>query len=160
MSRIRIYELAKEAGMSGKALADKLLELGFDIKGHSSSVDDETAVSIRNALQKSAHSERTEKRVAGEGDRQTVIRRKSTVIRRRPATVVDDASDVEMEAEQPAEAIETKVAEVQAPAVTADAEPHVDVTPQHIAESGITKPPASLRNSCRTEREYADIKTG
>jgi translation initiation factor IF-2 len=143
MSRIRIYELAKEAGMSGKALADKLLELGFDIKGHSSSVDDETAVSIRNALQKAAHSERTEKRGAGEGDRQTVIRRKSTVIRRRPATVVDDASDVEVEAEQPAEAIETKVAEVQAPAVTAAAEPHVDVTPQHVPERGITKPPAS-----------------
>ena len=50
MSRIRIYELAKEAGMSSKVLADKLLEQGYDIKGHSSTVYDETAEKIRGTI--------------------------------------------------------------------------------------------------------------
>ncbi|CAG37342.1 translation initiation factor IF-2 [Desulfotalea psychrophila] len=50
MSRIRIYELAKEAGMSGKAFADKLIKKGYQIKGHSSTVDDATADEIRRTF--------------------------------------------------------------------------------------------------------------
>ena len=61
MSRIRVYELAKEAGMSSKALTDKLIEAGYDIKGHSSSVDDEAAEKIRNTILKSANTELVEK---------------------------------------------------------------------------------------------------
>ncbi len=136
MSRIRVYELAKEAGMSSKALADKLLELGFDIKGHSSSVDDETAESIRNALQKSAHSERVDKRVAGAGesDRQTVIRRKSTVIRRRPVAVVDDTSGVELDSEHPVENPELQATEAQPTPPGAVDEQHVVVASHSISE--------------------------
>ncbi len=50
MSRVRVYELAKEVGMSGKDLADKLLAEGFDVRGHSSTVDVETAEKIRNTI--------------------------------------------------------------------------------------------------------------
>ena len=50
MSRVRIYELAKEAGMASKALADKLIALGYDIKGHSSTVDDDMALKIRTEV--------------------------------------------------------------------------------------------------------------
>jgi len=114
MSKIRVYELAKEAGMSSKALADKLLELGFDIKGHSSSVDDETAESIRNALRKSAHSERTDnKRAAVDSDKQALLRRKSTVIRRRPAATVEETATVESMPEHVQEAAEEKTVEQQ-----------------------------------------------
>jgi translation initiation factor IF-2 len=91
MSRIRVYELAKEAGMSGKELADKLVELGFDIKGHSSSVDDETAANIRNALRRAVASEKLERRVpADTGSKESVVRRKTTVIRRRPAAATGE----------------------------------------------------------------------
>lgn len=83
MSRIRVYELAKEAGMSSKALTDKLIEAGYDIKGHSSSVDDETAEMIRNTILKSTNTELVEKRIDSEKNRPTVIRRRATVIRRR-----------------------------------------------------------------------------
>ncbi|MFH0780372.1 MAG: translation initiation factor IF-2 [Pseudomonadota bacterium] len=134
MSKIRVYELAKEAGMSSKALADKLLELGFDIKGHSSSVDDETAESIRNALQKAAHSERVEKRVAGTGDRQTVIRRKATVIRRRPAAVIEESTDAEQESELPSELTETELAESEPTPVMAIDEPHVLTSPDNSSD--------------------------
>ncbi len=48
--KIRVYELAKEAGMKSKDLADKLIDLGYDIKGYSSSVDEETADKIRKEV--------------------------------------------------------------------------------------------------------------
>ena len=92
MSRVRIYELAKEAGMSSKALADKLMEEGYDIKGHSSTVDEETATQIRSSVLKDSNTEMVEKRIdAGEGG-STVIRRRATVIRRRPK-VEDEPED-------------------------------------------------------------------
>jgi len=52
MTKIRVYELAKEAGMKSTELADKLLELGYDIKGYNSTVDEETAEKIRNEVLK------------------------------------------------------------------------------------------------------------
>jgi N utilization substance protein A len=48
--KVKVYELAKEAGMKSKELADKLIELGYDIKGYSSSVDGETAEKIRQEV--------------------------------------------------------------------------------------------------------------
>lgn len=92
MSRIRVYELAKETGMSSKALTDKLVEMGFEIKGHSSTVDDETAEKIRNTVLKSGNTELVEKRIDSDHDRPTVIRRRTTVIRRR-AVAVDEVPE-------------------------------------------------------------------
>lgn len=101
MSRVRVYELAKEAGMSSKALADKLIELGFDIKGHSSTVDAEEAERIRETILKTSNTELVEKRISG-SKRPTVIRRRSTVIRRRPA-VDKEAVKEKVEEEAPSE---------------------------------------------------------
>ena len=117
MSRIRVYELAKEAGMSSKALTDKLIEQGFDIKGHSSSVDDETAETIRNTILKSANTELIEKRIDSDKDGATVIRRRATVIRRRPA-VVQETSEAESDTEP----------------VTAKVEEEVRATPKIVSE--------------------------
>jgi N utilization substance protein A len=49
-AKVKVYELAKEADMKSKELADKLIELGYDIKGYSSSVDSETAEKIRQEV--------------------------------------------------------------------------------------------------------------
>jgi len=95
MSKIRVYELAKEAGMSGKALADKLVELGFDIKGHSSSVDDETAARIRSALRRAVVNEKLELPTPADNARDAAVRRRTTVIRRRPAAVSPEEEAVE-----------------------------------------------------------------
>lgn len=100
MSRIRVYELAKEAGMSSKVLADKLLELGYDIKGHSSTVDDDAAEKIRETILKTTETELVEKRISGNTG-STVIRRRATVIRRKAVaeeTPLDDEKEsVEIE---------------------------------------------------------------
>ncbi len=103
MSRIRVYELAKEAGMSGKALADKLVELGFDIKGHSSSVDDETADRIRAALRRAVVNEKLEARPSNDAARDSAVRRRTTVIRRRPAAQADAVDDTPIETSPVAE---------------------------------------------------------
>ncbi len=92
MSRVRVYELAKEAGMSSKALAEKLIEQGYDIKGHSSTVDEETAEKIRTTMLKNSDSKLVEKRIDGKSGKggATVIRRRATVIRRPKKQVVEE----------------------------------------------------------------------
>lgn len=97
MSRIRVYELAKEAGMSSKALAEKLQAAGYDIKGHSSSVDEETAEEIRRTVLKSADTELVEKRIDSKKNKPTVIRRRATVIRRKAKVAEKSAEEVAKE---------------------------------------------------------------
>ena len=43
MSKIRVYQLAKELGISSKELIDKLKELSIEVNSHMSTVDDENA---------------------------------------------------------------------------------------------------------------------
>jgi translation initiation factor IF-2 len=103
MSKIRVYDLAKEAGMTSKELADKLIDLGYNIKSHSSTVDDEVADEIRRNILGTAETEVIEKRISTKG-RATIIRRRSHTVRRAPETPPP--------AEEPAEEkIEAKEAE-------------------------------------------------
>ncbi|MDX1776648.1 MAG: transcription termination factor NusA [Desulfobulbales bacterium] len=48
--KVRVYQLAKEAGMKSTELAEKLIELGYEIKGFNSAVDPETAAKIREEV--------------------------------------------------------------------------------------------------------------
>ncbi|MDP3479869.1 MAG: translation initiation factor IF-2 [Desulfoprunum sp.] len=89
MSRVRVYELAKEAGMSSKVLTDKLQEKGFDVKGPSSTVDADIAEKIRRTVLKQANTELVEKRISVDRSPE-IIKRKTTVIRRRSKVESDD----------------------------------------------------------------------
>jgi translation initiation factor IF-2 len=102
MSRVRIYELAKEAGMNSKVLADKLMEKGFAIKGPSSTVDADVADTIRKTVLRQANAELVEKPISADRG-QVVAQRKTTVIRRRPKSEpVENAEDqVAVEGEGP-----------------------------------------------------------
>ena len=81
MSKIRIYDLAKEAGMKSTELADKLIDLGYSIKGHSSTVADEVADEIRRNVLGTVETEVVEKRISTKG-RATIIRRRSQTVHR------------------------------------------------------------------------------
>ena len=50
MRKIRVYELAKEAGLDSKELTAKLIDLGFNIKAYNSTLDEETAEKVRAEL--------------------------------------------------------------------------------------------------------------
>ncbi len=103
MSRIRIHELAKEVGMASKVLVDKLIDLGYDIKGHSSTVDDDVANDIRSKVLGNVTTEVVEKRISSQGGA-TVIRRR-TRVRRQQAPPVEPPEPAEKptveEAEEP-----------------------------------------------------------
>lgn len=127
MSRVRIYELAKEAGMSSKALASKLIEQGYEIKGHSSTVDDETAEKIRNTVLKGTDTELVEKRISADAG-PTVIRRRSTIIRRK-------AKPEPEQAEPPQEEETVDAVDVEAKAVPGKKEKdEVEAEPDPAAE--------------------------
>src|SRR5210317_538298 len=81
MSKIRVYDLAKEAGIKSTELAEKLIDLGYNIKGHSSSVEDEVADEIRRNVLGTVETEVVEKRISTKG-RATIIRRRSQTVRR------------------------------------------------------------------------------
>ena len=54
LSKVRIYELAKETGLSNKEVLDRCAELGIDAKSHSSSVSEGDALRFRESLGKAA----------------------------------------------------------------------------------------------------------
>ncbi|MDD3813946.1 MAG: translation initiation factor IF-2 [Desulfocapsaceae bacterium] len=130
MSKVRIYELAKEAGMSSKMLIEKLHEQGYEIKGASSTVEDDIADKIRTTVLQSSKAEGGDKKSAAE-ETPAVVRR-TTVIRRRPAVVpeaeaVEEAPVVEGAAPEE-EKVQAQAADQQAvPEEIQEAEPDKDL---------------------------------
>jgi translation initiation factor IF-2 len=104
MGKKRIFELAKELGYQNRDMIDKLQKLGFDVKSHSSSVDEDD---VRTALSKAEEDRKArtdERRVS-----RTVIRRRSKdgdqqVVRRAAATEGQTRTVVRRRAAAPAEA--------------------------------------------------------
>ncbi|MFH2124369.1 MAG: translation initiation factor IF-2 [Pseudomonadota bacterium] len=116
MSKVRIYELAKEAGMSSKMLIEKLHEQGYEIKGASSTVEDDIADKIRATVFHLSKAEAADKKIAAEET--PAVTRRTTVIRRRPAVTqeveaVDDVPVVEEVAPEP-EQVQTQITDQQA----------------------------------------------
>ena len=123
MSKIRVYDLAKQLGMDNKELVDKLGQAGIEVKNHMSALDDaevrkfEESRSESEAEAKAPEVEVQEKRI-GSG----LIRRRSKVKK----VVVEEPPVEEIVAaeEKPAEAI---ISAATKPVVTAP-EPVVEET--------------------------------
>jgi len=188
MSRVRVYELAKEAGMGSKELADKLIAAGYEIKGHSSTVDEDTADKIRKTMFKKAGSkakprkkvkaaaktgtavkteakakaeaqdgtaaeagpetEKVERRIEGEGDQQsTVIRRRTTIIRRRAKADPDVEEggveeQLEAQGDEAGEAVAAEPVESEQQPEAAEAEDSAEVAESDEAEATPIEEPA------------------
>ncbi len=132
MSKVRVYELAKEAGLKSKELADKLIALGYPVKSHSSTVDEDTAEDIRrNVFGQQQTVEVTDQKITVK--KKTTAVKKTTVVRRRSKADKEelarkaeeaeaeeavkeleddvDVSEVEVTDEQDALEVEAEVAE-------------------------------------------------
>jgi len=107
MSRVRIYELAKEAGFKSKELADKLIAMGYPIKGHSSTVDEDMAADIRRKVFGQGQVEVTDEHIHMK-KRPTTVRKRSTTVVRRRSKAQKEAAAKKLEE---AEALEAGTAE-------------------------------------------------
>lgn len=116
MGKIRIYELAKEAGIESKVLTAQLIELGYKVKTHSSSLDEDAAEEVRVQLGLKKKVRLEEKRIEKKG--RTIIRRR----KKKPA---------EPEAEEPVVEVAVEGESV------ADPEPITE--PEKIAEPEIVE---------------------
>ncbi len=90
MSKVRIYELAKEAGLSSKEVMEKLLAQGYELKGASSTVDEGEAAKIRSLLVQAPKAGAPAKKKAAAGVEPPPVVRKTTVLRRRPVSAPEE----------------------------------------------------------------------
>jgi translation initiation factor IF-2 len=99
MSKVRIYDLAKEAGLKSKELADKLIAMGYPIASHSSSVDNEMAADIRKKLNIGMGSGAAEGRIELRHRAEPPAAKGTTVIRRRSRADKEEAVKKQEEVE-------------------------------------------------------------
>ncbi len=152
MSRVRIYELAKEAGLKSKELAAQLITMGYPIKSHSSTVDDDMAADIRRKVLGKATADVTEKPI-GVKKKTTVVRKKTTVVRRRSKAQKEEIARLAEEAEaEQAEAVEA-AAEEQS---LSEAEAAVEAVSPESGED--TQAPDQASEAGRETAETAEVE--
>jgi len=96
MSKIRVYELARELNLTNKVLMDKIQALGITIGSHMSSLDDEAVQRVKAAVFGKKESGLEQTRV-----KPTVIRRRRKVSEPQEETAEEAAPEALPEAEAP-----------------------------------------------------------
>ena len=79
MAKLRVYELAKELDVPNKDLLERISNLGIQIKGHMSSLDEEQAQLVRDMV----HG-RSQQLIVEERVRRGVIRRRRKIVKAEP----------------------------------------------------------------------------
>jgi len=126
MSKVRIYELAKESGLKSKELADKLIALGYPIKSHSSTVDDDMAEEIRRKFIGSTKIEVSDGKIDTK-NRAVAKKKVSTVIRRRSRAEKEEIARKAEEAETAASEEQKEKDLIVEPKIAVEEEPIADV---------------------------------
>src|SRR4051812_8392608 len=145
MSKVRIYEVAKELGMEQKALVAVFQSMGFgEVRNHMSSVEPEVVERVRRHIEKQKSSSTVEERI-----RPTVIKRRAVArpdgpevpneVASRPAAIAPRASVKAVAAPAPA-----PMAEPAPPVVEAAPPVHHEVASYvpHVEPSPSPPPPA------------------
>ncbi len=78
MSKVRIYDLAKEMGVTPKELTKRIQEMGLEVKSHSSTISEEEAERVRQELKEklAATDHKEEKKQEAKGRPVVIVRRK------------------------------------------------------------------------------------
>ncbi|MEW5911148.1 MAG: translation initiation factor IF-2 N-terminal domain-containing protein, partial [Thermodesulfobacteriota bacterium] len=105
MAKMRVYELAKELKIENRDLIRQLIELGFDVRNHMSSLSPEEVQAVRDKYRAERSEVVEEKRVTTR-----VIRRRRKKLEAEEEGEVEGEEEAEAAEEQPEEAVE--VAEV------------------------------------------------
>jgi translation initiation factor IF-2 len=153
MAKMRVYELAKELKIDNKELVRQLIEFGYDVRNHMSTLTPEEAQEVREKTKESRSEVVEEKRVT-----KTVIRRR----RKKVDAEAEEAQSEKEEAEAAPEAEEKRepvAEEAQAAAEAAEPAPEPaeeakaeeapkeeaaapEVAPEPVPEAEQAEPPA------------------
>jgi translation initiation factor IF-2 len=106
MSKIRVYELARELNLTNKVLMDKLQALGITVGSHMSSLEDEAVQRVKAGIFGKKEAGLEEKRV-----KPTVIRRRRKVSETPEEPVAEAAFEAVPEEEAPAAPVDEAVPE-------------------------------------------------
>ncbi len=139
MSKKRVYDLAKEYGMTGQQLAAKLRDLGFPVKSHMTALDDFEVIEIQGRLEAYGLVEQQKKAAPGETTMGGLVvkrKKKKATPADEEAYAAEDAEDAEEERE------ETAVAAVEAPAARQAPAAAPEATPTPAAPAAETQPEA------------------
>ena len=119
-SKIRVYELAKEAGIESKVLTAQLIEQGYDVKAYNSTLEGDVADEIRLKLGLlETRTKVEEKRIEKKG--------RTTIIRRRRTKVLEEVKE-EVPPVEAAAPEDVKEAPISGPAVEEEVLPEKVVT--------------------------------
>ncbi len=161
MSRVRVYELAKEAGLKSKELAAKLIAMGYPIKSHSSTVDDDMAADIRKKIRDNAVTGIAEGRIDLKGRSAGVKEKSTTIVRRRSKAQKEEVLKQQEEAD--AVALMEEEAELQQKEMAASAADTVENTLPSVkedAESLVSEDTANVSDVKVDETVAADVEGG
>jgi len=143
MTKLRVYELAKELDMPNKDLVDKISSLGIQIKGHMSSLDEEEAQLVRDTVTGKSQQLIVEKRV-----RRGVIRRRRKVVKTEPPPELVEAES-KPETVAPAEI----PAEMQLEETALTEVPVEEELPTVVDEEPIPEPEEKIAEEAEPEKE-------
>ena len=118
MSKIRVYEIARELGIKNRELLDRIASLGIQVRNHMSSLEPGEAEKVKRSIQRESSERTVETRI------------RPTVVRRRVRKNRDEEGDEEVEA-APAPVTRTgsvvrRVPAQRPPAPAAEAAPAVE----------------------------------
>ncbi|MEN8135030.1 MAG: translation initiation factor IF-2 [Thermodesulfobacteriota bacterium] len=159
MAKVRVYTLAKEAGIEGKELAEKLIDMGYDVKSHSSSIDEADAEEVRQKLGL-IKTETKRTRIQGKG-KTTIIRRRTKKVEVKEPIAVEE----EVVEQPPAEEVapetkptpKTKVVKEKAEVVATAEEPAVaEKVERPVAEVKEEEVSAAFETSPEVAEEKAE----
>jgi translation initiation factor IF-2 len=131
MSKVRIYEVAKELGMEQKALVALVQSMGFaDVRNHMSSVEPELVERVRRHIEKQKSSSIVEERI-----RPTVVKRRAVGRPDKPeAPVSEGPAAMHVPTSRPS------VRSV-SPTPAAEPSPPSEAAPVHMREAAESLPP-------------------
>ncbi len=98
MTKVRVYEVAREVGLQNRELVQKIASMGIPVRNHMSALDPAEVERVKRALDREKQDNVVEERI-----RPTVVRRRVT---RKPEVVAAAAAAAELAAAQAAPAPE------------------------------------------------------
>ncbi len=143
MAKIRVYQLAKEIGLSNADLVEKLKSLGFDIKNHMSTLSESETEQIRSEVSQKEEIKIDEVRI-----KPNIIRRRKKVVEQKAPPPEEPPPEIEPIAAETAEppAIEQKdIVIPESPATeTPKTQGEPPVGPGPVAPPPVIEPPPSI----------------